>query len=646
MNSIIFVPLIPLLSFAVIILFGSKLRTKAAYISIAAALASFIISVLTFIKIAQTGPQNELIYNWFNTGSTFLQIGFMMDGLSAVMLIVVTTVSSLIQIYSIGYMHGDARYSRYYAYLSLFTFSMLGLVLSNNFLQIFVFWELVGVCSYFLIGFWFEKKSAADAGKKAFITTKIGDFGFYIGILLIFVLTGSLNFSEIAHKLGSEGIAMTISPVLLTVTAILLFCGAVGKSAQFPLHVWLPDAMEGPTPVSALIHAATMVAAGVYLVARCFFLFSMSPAAMNVIAYIGIITAFMAATIAVVSNDVKRVLAYSTLSQLGYMMVALGVGGYTSGMFHLTTHAFFKALLFLCAGSIIHAVHNQDIRGMGGLFKNMKITGATFLIASLSIAGIWPFSGFYSKDEVLLSIYNSGNMFIYVVATFVAFLTAFYMFRLFFMVFTGESRSNDGHHVHESPFTMTVPLMILAVLSIISGKFLAEGGFFAKFISVSHEAHVAEHGGAGQMVMIISLIVAITGIVLAWLTYSKKIISAEKIASTFKPVYTILYNKYYFDEIYNIILIQPVIKLTRGLAKFDLKVIDGAVNGSALLTVLISKAKGIFDNIVVDGAVNGTAWITKKTGNTIKLVQTGFVQNYMLIIFVSVTLILLLRLWR
>lgn len=636
MDYIVLIPLLPLLAFGAIIFFGRKFPVRSAYVSIGAVSISFILSVITFINVAKSGPQPEIIYNWFNAGNITLTIGFIVDGLSSVMLIVVSIVSLLIQIYSIGYMDGDSRYSRYYAYLSLFTFSMLGLVLSNNFFQIFIFWELVGVCSYFLIGFWFEKKSASDAGKKAFITTKIGDFGFYIGIFLLFVLTGSLNFNEIAIELSSN----EIPTILITLSAILIFCGAIGKSAQFPLHVWLPDAMEGPTPVSALIHAATMVAAGVYLVARCYFLFSLSSVALTVVAYIGLITAFIAATIALVNNDIKRILAYSTLSQLGYMMVGLGVGGYTTGMFHLTTHAFFKALLFLCAGSVIHGASTQDIREMGGLFKNMKITSITFLIAALSISGIWPFSGFYSKDEILLAAYHSDK-FIYVITTFVAGLTSFYMFRLFFVAFTGESRSPD-RHVHESPFVMTIPLMVLAILSIILGKLFTIDGFFAKLVSFESAEHIVEN----HTVVIISLAVAISGILFAWLIYSKKLISAERIASTFKPVYAVLSNKYYFDEFYLAYVVRPIIKFTELLAKFDLKIIDGGVNGSAWLTILISRFKGLFDNIIVDGAVNGVAWITRRVGNTLKLVQTGFVQNYMLIIFIALSLIILLKLWR
>lgn len=637
----ILIILLPLLAFGVNIFFGKKLREKSAYVSIGATAISFILSVITFINLAKLSQNiqfyymREFAYNWFNTGSTIIQIGFLIDGLSGVMLIVVSTVSLLIQIYSIGYMHEDARYSRYFAYLSLFTFSMLGLVLSNNFLQIFIFWELVGVCSYFLIGFWFEKRKAADAGKKAFITTKIGDFGFYAGILLLFYLTGSFNFNEIHHEL----IKGQIPTLLITIASILIFCGAIGKSAQFPLHVWLPDAMEGPTPVSALIHAATMVAAGVYLVARLFFLFSLSHVALSVISYIGIITAFLAATIALVTNDIKRVLAYSTLSQLGFMMVGLGIGSQVAGMFHLTTHAFFKALLFLCAGSVIHSVHTQDIREMGGLFKNMKITGATFLIAALSISGIWPFSGFYSKDEILLAIYNSGNLFIYVIATFVAFLTSFYMFRLFFLAFTGDSRSNDKH-IHESPYVMTVPLIVLAFLSIISGKLFATNSFFSKLMGF-HE-HIEEN----HIVVIISISVAVSGIFLSWLMYSKKLISASRIASVFKPVYILLYNKYYFDELYNICIVKPLIKFTEYLAKFDLKIIDGGVNYSARFTVFISRLKALFDSIIVDGAVNLVSNITRKTGNSLRFVQTGFVQNYMLVMFIALSLILLFKLWR
>ncbi|MEK6646852.1 MAG: NADH-quinone oxidoreductase subunit L [Candidatus Firestonebacteria bacterium] len=634
----ILIPVLPLLAFVLIIFFGKRLPGKGSYIGIFAMALSFILSCLIFVKFVGGASSYEFNYPWFSFGGKVISAGILIDGLTAVMLVVVTLVSLLVQIYSIGYMHNDIRYSRYYSYLSLFTFSMLGLILSNSFFEVFMCWELVGVCSYLLIGFWFEKKEASDAGKKAFITTKIGDLGFTIGIFLLFVAFGTLNFNEL--KISIVGANET----LLTIIAILIFCGAIGKSAQFPLHVWLPDAMEGPTPVSALIHAATMVAAGVYLVARSYFIFAGSEVALSVVAYIGIITAFLAATMALVAIDIKRVLAFSTISQLGFMMFGLGVGGYTAGMFHLTTHAFFKALLFLGAGSVIHSVHTNDIRKMGGLGKYMKITAGCFFIASLSISGIWPFSGFYSKDEILVEAFKSGHYFIYIVATIVAFMTAFYMFRLCFLTFTGEHRDKETHP-HESPNSMTIPLIVLAILSVVTGKLLVSGNTIEHLIHFGEVGHPELVSGShASFVPAVSLVVAILGIVLAWLMYYKKVIDPEKIAEKFKPIYTLLLNKYYFDEIYDKFLIQPVIKLTKVLFKFDFTVIDGAVNGSAWITVFISKAKNLFDIHIVDGAVNAIAWLTQKFGNILRHIQTGLVQNYMLIIIIGLSILVVLKL--
>jgi len=629
------IPLLPLLAFCINIFFGKKLKDKSAYVSIFGVSISFLISLFIFIKMLLGTTPIEYRIGWINVGNFNFEVGMFIDGLTSVMLMVVSIVSLLVQIYSIGYMHGDIRYSRYYAYISLFTFAMLLLVLANNFLEIFVSWELVGLCSYLLIGFWFEKKSASDAGKKAFITTKIGDVGFLIGILLLFAYTGTFNFIEISKAI-SGGL---IAGATLTIIAVLIFCGAVGKSAQFPLHVWLPDAMEGPTPVSALIHAATMVAAGVYLVGRTYFLFDKSPDALLVVAYIGTFTAFFSATIALVTNDIKRVLAYSTVSQLGYMMMGLGVGGYSASLLHLTTHAFFKALLFLCAGSVIHSVGIQDIREMGGLWKKMKITSITFLIAALSIAGIPPLSGFYSKDEILSAAFTGGHIWIYLIGTLTSFLTAFYMFRLFFLAFTGETRSKL--HSHESPFNMTIPLIVLAVLTIFSGFLLTREHVFLKLVNFPGKEFIGEE--SSHFVMFTSVFVGILGISLAFFIYYKKLIPVEKIVNSIPSLYKILINKYYVDEIYDKIIIKPVMKLAGVFAKFDLKVIDGAVNGSGFMTLLISKLQDLFDRIVVDGAVNGVGWITTKTGNVLKLIQTGFIQNYMLIVIAGLVILFILK---
>ena len=443
----------PLFAAAIIALFALGHRTFSPLLSIAAIVAGFIMTV-TFIAANGFHPaMSETVQPWMSIGNLQVEFGLKLDALSLMMLLIVTGVGGAIHIYSYGYMDHDPSKSRFFAFLSLFTFSMLGIVLANNFLEMFIFWELVGVSSYLLIGFWFEKPSAGDAAKKAFITNRLGDFGFILGILMVWSLLGSLNFSTLETR-------MLANPGMLgasaTVAGLLVFCGAVGKSAQFPLHVWLADAMEGPTPVSALIHAATMVAAGVYMLCRIFFL--LNPDALHVIAYTGGFTALLAALIAVQQNDIKRILAYSTLSQLGYMVMSVGLSGETPAMFHLTTHAFFKALLFLGAGSVIHGLHEeQDIWKMGGLWKHMSITSRTFIIGTLALSGVPIFAGFYSKDSILGQAYNQHQFVLFGVGVFVAALTTFYMFRLFFVAFLGEGRTEKAKHAHESPLVMTLP---------------------------------------------------------------------------------------------------------------------------------------------------------------------------------------------
>ncbi|HRY29717.1 MAG TPA: NADH-quinone oxidoreductase subunit L, partial [Elusimicrobiota bacterium] len=442
LDNVYLIPLLPLAAAFLIIAFGRWLPLEGAWIALAASAYGFGHALLLLSGLYSThlplpmeglnGRYFEQAVTWFNTGVFRMELGVLVDGLSVMMLLVVTSVSLLVQIYSLGYQRGKPRFGRYYAYLSLFSGSMIVLVLANNFLQFFIGWELVGLCSYLLIGFEFERPEAAYAGRKAFITTKLGDLGFYIGLLLLFSTVGTFNFAILKHEHVAAGL---ISPEWATVICLLLFCGAVGKSAQLPLHVWLPDAMEGPTPVSALIHAATMVAAGVFLVARLDFLFALSAPAMAVVAWVGCLTALVAASSALVSNDIKRVLAYSTISQLGYMMLALGVGNTYAGMFHLTTHAFFKALLFLGAGSVIHAVHTNDIWRLGGLSKKMPLTFVTVSCATLAIVGFPGFSGFFSKEAVLEAVHAAGQPALFVLASFTAFLTAFYMCRLFFLTF-------------------------------------------------------------------------------------------------------------------------------------------------------------------------------------------------------------------
>ena len=503
------IPFLPFFAFALIGLILHRWPKLSAAVSILAIGAAGVLSVLVAMTVFSGGAGTvfESSARWLNMPGLQVDMGLLVDPLTAVMLLVVTIVALLVQIYSLGYMHDDPGFASYYAYQSIFAGSMLGLVVANNFGQIFVFWELVGLSSYLLIGFWFGRNSAKEAAKKAFITSRVGDFGFLLGILFLQILFGTLNFNELVPAVAGY----SNSAVLITVS-ILLLAGPVGKSAQFPLHVWLPDAMEGPTPVSALIHAATMVAAGVYLIARAFFIFNTSPETMLVIAVLGGFTALFAASIALVQNDIKRILAYSTLSQLGYMIMAMGVGAMTAGMFHLMTHAFFKSLLFLGAGSVIHAMADeQDIWKMGGLYKKMPITTWTFVIGALALSGIPPLSGFWSKDEILLGAFASGHTGLYVLGSLVAFMTAFYMFRLIFVAFFGAN--NGGEHAHESPATMTVPLIILAVLAVVAG-FVGSplmDNAFAHYITYPG----AEHHMPNAAIMIASSLLALSGIFLA-----------------------------------------------------------------------------------------------------------------------------------
>jgi NADH-quinone oxidoreductase subunit L len=651
------IPLLQLFSFLMIVFFLRWREKVASGFAISMIVTGWVMSVWilfeTIARYAAAHGAEVAPYEWRVLLTAFsranLEIGILVDPLTAIMLVVVTTVGSCVQIYSLGYMHGDAKFSRFYAYLSLFLFSMLGLVLANNFFMIFIFWELVGLTSYLLIGFWFEKKVAADAGKKAFITTRIGDLGFIIGLLLIGTYVGTFNYREVFEAVSGG----MIPPEILVIAAVGVFCGAIGKSAQFPLHVWLPDAMEGPTPVSALIHAATMVAAGVYLVARSMDLFIGSADAAFVVATIGLITSFLAATIALTQNDIKRILAYSTVSQLGYMIMALGLYGYDTanghhspgyyaGTFHLMTHAFFKGLLFLGAGSVIHAVHTNDIRDMGGLYKKMPRTSVTFMIASLSIAGIFPLAGFWSKDEVVAA--TLGHPVFMTFTLLIAFMTAFYMWRLCFMTFFGEPRDQHRYeHAHESPNNMTWPLMFLAGLSVCAGWVGIPGltGWFSIF-SYHGEPYVV-HWNIPLMAG--SMLVGVAGITLAWLIYHKKAISADKIAATFKPLYNLSYNKWWFDELYDFILIRPIMATTRFLWNFDSLIIDGLVNGSAWFTVFAADMKQLFDTYVVDGAVNGSGWLVRQAGQGLRHLQTGAVQFYALFIVLMIVVLAISRLW-
>jgi NADH-quinone oxidoreductase subunit L len=638
MNIYILIPLLPLIAFAINIIFGRKtIKDNAHWIAILAVAGSFLISLITFAEVVSGKVIDQDVYSWIVSGDFKVTVGFLIDQLTAIMLIVVTSVSLLVHIYSVGYMHGDPGYYRFFSYLSLFTFSMLMLVMSNNLLQLYFGWEAVGLCSYFLIGFWYQKKSAADAGKKAFIVNRFGDFGFGLGVIMIFLMLGTVHYSDIFTKVGSlQGQTINLLGYdvdLITLIALLLFCGAVGKSAQIPLHVWLPDAMEGPTPVSALIHAATMVTAGVFMVARFNPVFDLSEVAMNVVAITGAITSLFAATIALVQNDIKRIVAYSTVSQLGYMFLACGVGAFGAGIFHLYTHAYFKALLFLGAGSVMHAMSGElDIQKMGGLKKHMPITYWTFLIASLSIAGIPGLAGFFSKDEILWLAYNAGPVgkFVWAIGTLVAALTAFYSFRIIWLAFhgtfRGTAKSDNGqeHHLHESPKAMTIPLLVLAVGAVAAGwvgipEALGGKNWIGHFFEpLLGHPHIEASHSEEMMVMGVSIAAAIGGIAVSCIFYLLKPEIPARLAGKFKGIYRTLWNKYYIDELYDFIIVRPVKWL--------------ATN------ILVA----VTDGKMIEGAVNGIPQAIRDMGERLRKLQTGQAQHYAMSMALGLFLILTL----
>jgi NADH-quinone oxidoreductase subunit L len=624
MDYVWLIPLFPLIGFLINGLVGKSLpKSVVGTIGAAAVGLSFLVTVaifLEFLKLPEgVHAVEKVMYTWIASGPFKVSVAFLIDPLSLIMLLVVSGVSTLIHIYSIGYMHDDEGFYRYFAYLNLFVFAMLILVSANNFLLMFVGWEGVGLCSYLLIGFWYEKKSASDAGKKAFVVNRIGDFGFLLGVFLIFWTFGTVNFAEVfplaaKYPMGSG---------VLTAITLFLFLGATGKSAQIPLYTWLPDAMEGPTPVSALIHAATMVTAGVFMVARCSTMFVLAPISMTVVAGVGALTAIYAATIGITQFDIKRVLAYSTVSQLGYMFLACGVGAFTSGIFHLMTHAFFKALLFLGSGSVIHGMHGeQDMRHMGGLKKYMPITYWTFILATLAIAGIFPFAGFFSKDEILFHSLVSGHTLFWGIATLAAFITAFYMFRAVFMTFHGDEKFDHHHvHPHESPSLMTVPLMTLAGLSVVGGlvgfPIIKGANKFKEFLAPAitplvHEVHSPVWFEITMMIF--SMAVAIAGIYMAYKFYMKKPELPEKVTEKIPVIYDLVYNKYYVDEIYDAAVVEPI------------------KNGSDFLW------HGV-DETVIDGAVNGSATTVGWLSSHLRKLETGFVQSYALAILIGAVLV-------
>ncbi|HZW36446.1 MAG: NADH-quinone oxidoreductase subunit L [Deltaproteobacteria bacterium] len=604
-------------------------RSLVAFIGPAVVAGAFVVSLLSVLALAARPAHDRLfvqvLFPWVQAGGFSAPAALQLDPLSSVMILVVTGVGFLIHVYSVGYMSHEKAVARYFVYLNLFTFAMLILVLGANYLLMFVGWEGVGLCSYLLIGYWYEKKSASDAGKKAFIVNRIGDFGFLIGMFLLFWTFGTVTYTEVFAKVPLLSADGTLTTGIATAITLLFFVGATGKSAQIPLYVWLPDAMEGPTPVSALIHAATMVTAGVYMVARSNALYLLSPVSMAVVATVGAATAIFSATIGITQNDIKRVLAYSTVSQLGYMFLACGVGAFTAGIFHLMTHAFFKALLFLGSGSVIHALSGeQDMRKMGGLKKHLPITFTTMFIATLAIAGIPGLSGFFSKDEILWKAFSSphGSVLLWAVGALAAGITAFYMFRLVFLTFFGASRMEPQveKHVHESPFSMTVPLMLLAVLSVVGGwigmpaligdVFHLPNHFEAWLAPVfGHGAEGAAHAGAHPPValewglMAASVAVALCGIGLAYTLYRVRTDQPKRIAESVPGLYDWVLHKYYVDEIYDFFIVRRI------------------VNGSVWLWQA-------FDAAFIDGIVNGIAATVRGAGDRLRRVQTGVVGSY------------------
>ena len=629
MNILALILLLPVAGVLLNLVFGWRRGEKfAGWVAVAVMVLAFAASVAGFVQLLGLPPAERILrvdlFEWIAIGKFKVNAGLMLDPLSSLMTLVVTGVGTLIHIYSIGYMHGDRSVVRYFIYLNLFVFFMLTLVLGSNFLVLFVGWEGVGLCSYLLIGFWFERPAASEAGKKAFIVNRIGDFCFLIAVFMIIGIFGTLDFAEILQsapaKLAAGGSAVTV-------ICLLLFAGATGKSAQIPLFVWLPDAMEGPTPVSALIHAATMVTAGVYMMARLYFLFDLAPVATNIVAIIGAATLLLAATIATVQTDIKRVLAYSTVSQLGYMVMAVGVGAYSAAVFHLMTHAFFKALLFMGAGSVIHSLHGeQDMNRMGGLSAALPATSLTCTIAAFAIAGIFPLAGFFSKDAILFSAMTSerGGLGFWLAGAVGALLTAFYMFRLLFKTFYGRCNLSmeEQRNLHEPPATMTLPLKVLAVLSfiggwvgipIISGANIFDG-FLAPVFGGAGEAH---HEVLFELaMMVVSLAIAGLGIYLAYNLFVLNIKGGAGYVERLPGLYRLLFNKYYIDEIYNSLIIQPIRRVSLRLWRD-------------------------FDDGMVDASVNGAGGFVTLVGDAVRKLQTGYVKSYAVMMLVGVFAILL-----
>jgi NADH-quinone oxidoreductase subunit L len=612
------IPLAPLVAAVVNFMFGRWIiKNFASWIAIAAVAVSFVLSLIVFFKIRSNGDLIvQHLYTWIPAGNFRVPVTLEVDQLTAIMLMVVTFVSLLVNIYSVGYMHGDPGYYRFFSYLPLFVFSMLMLVMANNYLLLFVFWEGVGLCSYLLIGFWYRRRSAAKAAKKAFIVNRIGDFGFTVGIMLIFVHFGTLEYTKVFAQIG------TASSSTITLIALLLFTGAIGKSAQIPLFVWLPDAMEGPTPVSALIHAATMVTAGIFMVARSYPFFVASPDAMQVVAIVGAATAFVAATIAVTHYDIKKVIAYSTVSQLGYMCFALGVGAWIPAIFHLFTHAFFKALLFLGAGSVIHGMHEeQDMRAMGNLRKYMPVTYWTFLIGALANAGLIPFAGFWSKDEIIGGAWASHHWFVAIIGLLAAFFTALYMMRVVYLTFHGTERFDTDHiHPHDPPWSMKAPLILLAIPAFVVGALVGippDKGWIHTFLGPVFAAAgepVEISSAVTYGMAVASTLVVLAGIGIAYLAYVKQTVSPREWSKRLGPAYQLAANLWYFDWAYERFIVHPLY----------------------LFSVFLWR---VVDVEIIDGTVNGVASLVSFTSERWRRAQTGLVSNYALAIALGAVVI-------
>jgi NADH-quinone oxidoreductase subunit L len=634
------VPLLPLLAFFVILFFGKRMRDRGHNVGIVAVGAGLALSLVGFLELVAGNAAVEKSWTWFEVGDFHIEFGMNYDFLTGVMFLVVTSVSLLIQIYSTGYMHDDSRYTIFYAFLSLFTGSMLAMVIASNFMMLYVGWELVGVCSYFLIGHYWEVKEYSSAAIKAFITNRVGDVGFLFGIFACFTLAGTLNITELNH-LAEEG---EIGGTALMIAALLLFSGVVSKSAQFPLYVWLPDAMAGPTPVSALIHAATMVVAGIYMTARMFVLFEHAGAALDVVAIVAAVTMLLAAILALVQDDIKRVLAYSTISQLSYMMAALGVGAYTAGVFHLFTHAYFKALLFLGAGSVIHAVHSNNMSEMGGLRSYMPHTFRTFLIGSLGLAGIFPLAGFFSKDEIIGGALRSASeghqaaaWIVFASALVTAFLTALYMTRAVVKTFAG---SYAGEHTpHESPGSMVTPLWVLAGATIAVG-FLGFPviGPFQDWITVPGHEHHGFETLYNLVLPVGATLIALAAIVIGLMFFLSKRWYVNILGSPFAWLYRFVENKYYLDDFYLKGIVRPIqYPVARATYWTNQKILDGLVNGAGIGARRVADPTyAVIDQQVVDFAVNGVAGLTGYSGGLLRYIQSGNVQRYAAVLFAAV----------